>query len=185
MTLDLLQAIGTVVSILAVLISVIGLTIGVRHNTQALRAQNHAHALDRLAAMQARLSADAEMSSMFSRGLRDASALTPEERVQFTWALYEMFGSFEFMFEQSESKGLPPDVWDRWAKTTSWWLSYPGVQVWWRARPAPFNRRFTAFVDACLDKPIHEADAMLRWRGFLWQGSAHAVTDGVGAEKPA
>jgi hypothetical protein len=54
-----------------------------------------------------------------TRGPIDPSRLTEEERVQFAWAFYEMFGAFEFMFHQSESGALPREVWQRWSDTLS------------------------------------------------------------------
>ena len=67
--------------------------------------------------------------------------------MQFAWAFYEMFGAFEFMYHQFQAHALPAEVWERWSATLSWWISMPGVQAWWRAKPAPFNSTFSAFVE--------------------------------------
>lgn len=74
-----------------------------RRQTKSLRAQNYAQALGRLGAMQTRLSADPKLANLFARGVRDPGKLTPEERIQFTWTFYEMFGAFEFMFDQAKT----------------------------------------------------------------------------------
>lgn len=53
----------------------------------------------------------------FISGLVDPSTLKPQERIQFTWAAFEMFGAFEFMFHQSRVKYAaadalaPPPAW--------------------------------------------------------------------------
>lgn len=178
---DTLQAVGAVVGVLAVVLSMVGLAIGMRHNTRAQNSQNYAQALGRLAAMQSRLGADEATAEMFVRGVRDAAALSVLERVRFTWIMYEMFGTFEFMYDQAQAKALPAGLWERWAITTSWWLSYPGIEAWWAAKPAPFSSEFSAFVAECIARPIHGADASSRWGEFLQSGGM-AVADTEQAE---
>jgi len=52
----------------------------VRQQTRALRSQNDAHALGRLAAVQARSSGDAKLANLFARGVRDPAPLSVEEQ---------------------------------------------------------------------------------------------------------
>lgn len=148
-------------------LSLVYVALQVRQNTRALRTENYARALDRVAAIQARLSGDPQLTSVFNRGARDPAALTTEERIQFSWTFYEMFGAFEFMFHQSRMGALPTEVWQRWSGTMSWWLSLPGVAAWWRARPAPFSASFSAFVEERLRAGAVDPDAARRWAEFL------------------
>lgn len=142
----------------------------IRQNTRALRSENYARALDRVAAFQSRLSADPGFTAVFRQGTVDPTALTPDQRLQFTWAFYEMFGAFEFMFHQAESGALPDEVWARWSETMAWWLSLPGVAAWWRARPAPFSAGFSAFVESRLRAGVAEPERARRWAAFLASG---------------
>lgn len=162
-----LQALGVAVSVVAVTLSLLNLAFQVRQQTRTLRSQNYAHALGRLAAVQARLSGDAALANLFARGTRDPTALSVEERIQFTWTFYEIFGAFEFMHDQSRGGALPRSVWQRWRATLAWWLSLPGVVAWWHARPTPFNAPFTALVDAELRDPRPDLEAAQRWRTFI------------------
>jgi len=164
---ELLKSLGTYVSVLAVVISIAALTFQIRAHTRSLRAQNYGKALDRLAAVQSRLGADTAAASLFNRGVRDARSLTYVEKTQFAWMFYEIFGSFEFMFDEARRGALPPHVWDRWAATLGWWISLPGVQDWWRNTPTPFSERFSAFVDECIRAPTVDAAAAQRWDEFL------------------
>lgn len=166
-TLNGLADLGQLVSAIAVVISLVYLAHQVRQNTDSLKTENYARALERVAAMQARLSSDTSFAAIVTRGAVDPSCLTVEERVQFTWTFYEMFGAFEFMFHQSESGALPVDVWQRWSDTLSWWISLPGVRAWWIARPTPFSANFTRFVDGRLQAGPADPDAARRWNAFL------------------
>ena len=149
-----------------VILSLIYLAIQVRQNTEAQRAENYSRALDRLAAMQSMLSQDSELSLIFSKAVLDTSKLTPQERVRFTWSLYEAFGAFEFMFLASRTDSIPNEVWTRWSSGMAWWLTFPGVQIWWQARPTPFTESFTAFVESLLKDNPTDLESGQRFKDF-------------------
>lgn len=174
MNLEAWANLGQLISALAVVVSLVYLAFQVRQNTRSLRADTYARALDRVAAMQARLSGDSDLTSVITRGVRDTSALSPEERIQFTWAFYEMFGAFEFMYHQSQAGALPGEVWGRWSGTLEWWMSFPGVRTWWRSKPTPFSSSFSAFVEARMIGGQFDAAAARRWQEFLRKGIDHA-----------
>jgi hypothetical protein len=117
--------------------------------------------------MQSRLGQDADLNALFSRAMVDLSRLSPDERIRFGWSLYEMFGALEFMFHQSQVGAIPDEIWVRWNDTMAWWLSHPGIQSWWRAKPAPFSRSFSSYIDELLARnPVDEAAAR-RWQAFV------------------
>jgi hypothetical protein len=176
---DLLKTIATYGSLAAVFVSVLNLTSQIRRHTQSLRSQNYAKALDRLAATQSKLGTDAAASSLFSRGVRDPSLLSPIERAQLAWILYEIFGAFEFMYQETKRGTLPPEIWERWALTMSWWLSFPGVRIWWRAKPSPFTKSFSMLVESQIENPIHDADAATNWQEFMKDSTARPKTPGA------
>lgn len=162
-----IASLAEIVSGVAVVVSLVYLALQVRQNTHSLRTENYARALDRVAAIQAQLSKGGESSRVFTRGVIDASKLTPEERIQFTWRLYEIFGAFEFMYHAVQTRALPDEVWERWSSAVAWWLAYPDVRGWWHARPIPFSTSFTAYVEKMIqDNPTDKA-ATERWRIFV------------------
>ena len=167
LTLQDLANLAEFVSGLVVIASLVYLAVQVRQNTQSLRTENYARALDRISSMQAKMTENGPFAAVFAKGAVDASALTPQERIQFTWWAYEAFGAFEFMFHQAESSAMPAEVWERWSATTAWWLSFPGVRAWWMARPVPFSASFSAFVDACIRENQVDAEAARRWQAFV------------------
>ena len=167
MDLQTLANLGEFISGIAVVISLVYLAFQVRQNTRSLRTENYARALDRVAALQARVSADPQLTAIFDRGVLDPSVLAPGQRIQFSWAFYEMFGSFEFMFHQFQAGALPDEVWERWGVTLAWWISLPGVEAWWRAKPTPFSASFSAYVEECLRSGPPETGAARRWQEFL------------------
>ena len=167
MNLETLGNLGEFVSAIAVVISLIYLALQVRHNTRSVRTENYARALERVSSMQSRLSQDGDFCALFNRALSDPFGLSPDERIQFTWCLYEMFGGQEFLFHQSQDGTIPEEVWERWSATTAWWLTFPGVRAWWLARPTAFSAGFTAYVDGLLERAPADAIANQRWRDFI------------------
>jgi len=175
MNLDTLGNLGEFLGGVGVVISLVYVALQVRQNTESLRTENYARALDRVAAMQSELSRNGELAQLFSRGVSDLSNLPLQQRIQVTWSLYELFGALEFMYHASRSRALPDEVWNRWAAALAWWLTFPGVQRWWRARPTPFTPSFTAFVDATLENNPSDPQAHQRWREFILAGDSTAA----------
>ena len=147
--------------------SLVYLAIQVRQNTASIRAENFARVVDRISATQSALGQDRELSTLHARGVADVALLTPQERIQFTWWFVEAFGAFEFIFHQARAGAIPEEIWARWAATIRWWLSYPGVQQWWRACPAPFSESFRSFVEAELVEASRDPESDARWQEFL------------------
>jgi hypothetical protein len=164
---EAIGAVGQMLGSIAVFVTLSYLAVQIRQSTQAQHTDTYARALDRLAVMQARMSQTGEFADILVKGMSDHRQLTQRERVQFTWAFYEMFGAFEFMYHQSRAESLPDAVWNRWAETLLWWLSFPGVQAWWDARPTPFTPDFTRFVEEKRRNTPPEAERQRRWVRFL------------------
>ena len=167
MNLDTLAQLGEFVGGFFVVISLIYLAYQVRQNTRSLRAENYARVLTRMSELQSRLALDSELNHLMIVGAEDPWRLTRAERVRFSWALYELIGTAEFMYHQSRERTLPAAVWTRWETTLGWWLSHPGMRAWWRARPSPFSSDFEAFAEEIIRTDRYDAVAVQRWRDFV------------------
>jgi hypothetical protein len=166
-TLQDLANLGEFIGSVAVVLSLVYLAIQVRQNTASIRTENFARALERVSAMQSLLFENRDLAQLQAQGVLDPSTLTRVERLQLTWWLTEAFGAFEFMFHQAQSGALPDEVWGRWSASIAWWLSFPGVQAWWRAIPTPFSESFTSFVDAQIRDARFDPEAVDRFNKFL------------------
>jgi hypothetical protein len=184
MDLPTLANLGEFISGLVVMVSLVYLAHQVRQNTLSLRTENYARILDRVSAIQSRIASDRDLNRIVTRGSQDPGALTPAERVRFTWAMYEMIGAAEFTYHQAQAGALPEDVWERWRSTIVWWLSFPGIRLWWAARPSPFSKGFEAFADeVILSHPVDE-QAAERWARFV-AGDGVASSPAFGSERAA
>ena len=168
--LESLASLGEIVGAIAVVVSLLYLAVQVRQNTRAQRLENASRILDRTASMQGALSRDPAMSVLFSKGVSDPSKLTPQERIQFTWAMYEFFGALEFMFLAANENSIPEEIWQRWSSAAAWWLTFPGVQAWWNVRPIPFADSFSSYIESLLDDNPIDAESTRPYRDFLANG---------------
>ncbi len=167
MALEDLANFGQLVSAIAVVISLVYLALQVRQNTASLRSEAYGRALDRISEMQGRFSSDPVFAGLWARASADVGSLTPAERIRAMWALYEVFGAFEFMYLQHSVGALPEEVWQRWSRTIAWWFSNPGIAAMWCARPAPFTQSFTAYVEREARDAQADPGAQQRWTAYL------------------
>lgn len=174
---EAVAAVGEVLGAAGVIVTLAYLAMQIRQNTRAQRTDAYGRALDRVTTLQGRLAERAELADILLRGVPDNRRLTATERVQFTWIFYEMFSGFEFMFHEARGDALPSEVWQRWADTIRWWLSFPGVRQWWAAHPAPFTADFTRFVNEQLANTPADAAAATRWIAYLREGSGSSAVD--------
>lgn len=167
MDLSSLSMLGQAVGGFFVVLSLIYLARQVKQNSKLLVTENYGRVLERMSAVQSRLSADPEYHHIMVVGAQSPGALSSSERIRFSWALFELFGAGEFMYHQAREESLPPEVWERWRKTIAWWISHPGMQAWWRAKPTAFTSDDEAFVDELIRGDTADRAAIERWEGFV------------------
>lgn len=167
MNLDALGNIGEAVSSFAVIVSLVYLAFQMRQNTKSIQSQNHGRALDRISSIQSQMAQDSNFGRVYAAAVEDVTELTPGQRIQFTWAFYETFGAFEFMYHAAKDGVIPDEVWTRWQAICAWWLTFPGIQAIWKARPTPFTASFTAFVDGLLENNPADPEMRQRYNDFV------------------
>ncbi len=177
MDLDSLAKLGEFVGGFFVVVTLVYLAHQVRQNTRSLRSENYARVLERMSTVQSRLSVDPELNRIVAVGAEAPDRLTRAERLRFSWAMYELFGAVEFMYLQFRDNALPPVVWARWEASLVWWLSHPGMQAWWAAKPAPLAADFEHFGDELLRTRRMDEATIARWRTFI-SGEATVPTGG-------
>ncbi len=184
MDLDSLSKLGEFVGGFFVVLSLFYLAYQVRQNTKSMMSENYARLLQHMSNMQSRLSVDAELNHIFMVGAEDPGRLSRADRIRFAWALYELFGTAEFMYHQSLGKALPPGVWARWEATIGWWLSHPGIRAWWASKPTPLTADFEAFGEELQRNNRFDPAGVERWRRFVagdGMSSPPAKTTGASA----
>lgn len=171
MTLETLSQLGEFVGGFGVIFSLVYLAVQVRGNTRSQRADMTARILDRMAAQQHTYAFDPDASIFFTRAITNPTGLTLDERNQFAWLMTEFLSAIEFLMQQYEAGNVDEQTWLRWSNTFDWWLTFPGIRLFWKCRPTPYTDAFTGFVEDRLINGKGDFNAE-NWRSFLLSGQA-------------
>jgi len=170
MDLESLANLAEIIGAVAVIVSLVYLATQIRQGNIAQRTENYARVMERFAQLQTNFSQNGPFTVIYGKGLEDMTSLTPKERFQVVWCLHEQFDCFEFLFQSARNGTIPEEVWDRWSEGVAFWLSYPGVREWWSAKPIPYTKSFTKFVEQAIANNPTPSDAAERWKRFVRSG---------------
>lgn len=148
MSLSDLAAVGSFVSGIAVLASLIFVGFQLRQNTKAIRAEaSQAHAQNwQQITMQIAGSADA--ARIWRLGLEDIGSLTDDERVQFYAFAGAMLRFFEGARLQWRHGQLDQEHWHNVENTATDFAAAPGFKAYWAARHHWLSPGFQAWYES-------------------------------------
>ena len=145
-----LGAIGEFVSSIAVLVTLIFLTLETRRNSRLLSRANSRSAIENNREALSQL-IDREVSELFYRGnLEGLRSLDPEERYRFDIAYVIWLQAAEQAFADARAGSFDPEHLLSWQNSIPGFLSTPGGREWWQDRRDWFTHSFRAEVDAML-----------------------------------
>lgn len=145
-----LGAIGEFISSIAVLVTLVFLTLETRRNSRLLARGNSRSAIENNREALSQL-IDKEVAELFYRGnLEGLSALSPEERYRFDIAYVIWLQAAEQAFADARAGFFDPEHLLSWQTSIPGFLSTTGGQEWWQDRRDWFTHDFRAEVDAML-----------------------------------
>ncbi|MGH0029290.1 MAG: hypothetical protein ACQGVC_05840 [Myxococcota bacterium] len=152
-----LGAIGEFVSSIAVLVTLVFLTIETRKNSKLLvRANARQTSSDNRQALSEIL--DGEVSELFLRGNNEGlDSLTPEERYRFDIAYCIWLQPLEQAYADYRAGLYPADHLVAYENSIPGFLSTPGGSQWWRERKVWFGHAFRIEVERLLEALPDEA----------------------------
>ena len=132
--LEALGNIGDFVGGLAVIATLVYLALQVRQNSQLLRnaAQESATAASHLTHGLAAQSP--ENAAVFHKGLIDLDSLSPEEQTHFFLLIMNVFMQMDYAYQSHKTGVLSATQWETQWIGVKWYLTRPGVRMWWQRR---------------------------------------------------
>lgn len=147
-----LGAIGEFISSIAVLVTLVFLTLETRRNSRYLARSNSRQSIDGNREALSEL-LDKEVSELFYRGnLKGLSSLTPEERYRFDIAYAIWLQAGEQAFADARAGFFDAEHLISWENSIPGFLSTPGGAEWWQERRVWFSLEFRNEVDGMLTK---------------------------------
>jgi hypothetical protein len=152
MNLEQLYLISEIAAAIAVVISILYLGIQIRNTRLQNKNETYLEMSKFRADLLYRLALDKELSLIVAQGLAAKTKFHPSKYVRFMNYAVSMFISLEVAYKKSQSKDLDPDFAQALKDAITWWLSYPGVQIFWKNNATfGFTADFVNYVNNTID----------------------------------
>jgi hypothetical protein len=146
MSLTDLASLGSFVSGIAVLISLVYLAVQVRQASKHTRAQIAQNRISRMADQQLRM-AEGELGILVGRARAGDGTLTPDEIARFMAFMRSQFWSAEDNFLQHREGMLAEEMYASFRASMTGLMRGPGTQAAWEISRTSFAPDFQAFMD--------------------------------------
>jgi hypothetical protein len=148
MSLSDLASLGSFVSGVAVLISLVYLASQVRQAARATRSSIHQNILT---GWMAGGSLVAQHATVFAEGLAadetKFAAMSNADKLAFVTVAMAMFRHYENAYLQCQEGYVRMEDWNAWSNHLLMYFRMPGIQLWWRLRKASFAPTFVTFLE--------------------------------------
>ena len=148
---DAIGAVGEVVGAIAVLATLAYISMQVRLHARQLEAANDQEAYRQLSEFVTRMSTDPNAKALFEKVSLD-EPLTAHDEVDWAWILAELANKAEAHFLQNRKGAMSDEVWHKFEKALTAYLTTPIGRRWWFNRMSPFSAEFVDHFDRLLDQ---------------------------------
>ena len=147
MSWEALGAVGELVGVAGVILTLVYLAHQIRQNTRAIRAQTHQAITSANLGMAMGLAESEGLAGVLVRGLADFDSLDPADRLR-TVGWFNSFLKFgENTHYQFLQGSLERSVWEGWMVILENWVTQPGPRKYWAERRDAFQPAFRELVD--------------------------------------
>ena len=156
---DAIGAIGEIIGAIAVVASLIYLSVQIRHNSRQIEEQVRALNADSLTAIENSFSKfrqsiinNSQMASLWRRGLECFNDLDDDEKCQISALFQEFCWAWENTFTRTTAGDYTSDGVDPFIKNLIHILNHPGAREWWSEGKREFSEEFVKLIDYRLGK---------------------------------
>jgi hypothetical protein len=150
MSLGQLASIASIVSGVAFVVSVIYVSIQIRHNTRAVRASTFQQVVDSFAGISLDIAKDKDLVDLYLRAGREFASLSDVERAQYSLMLLSFLRRAENVFFQTEIQLLQTEHWSGIRNSIKAIVAAPGARDCWSEIKNLLNPEFRAFIDTLI-----------------------------------
>jgi hypothetical protein len=143
-------SIASVVSAVSLVVSVVYVSIQIRHNTCAVRAAAFQQVVDSFAGISMDIAKDRNLVDLYLRASREFASLSDVERAQYSLMLLSFLRRAENVFFQTEIQLLQTEHWSRIRDSIKAIVAPPGARDCWSEIKNRLNPRFRAFIDTLI-----------------------------------
>ena len=144
---EAIGAIGEIVGAVAVVFSLLYLSVQMRHNARETEAANRNAMAQRTTDILMQITTDKELTLLFQKGMVAIDSLDESELFRFDMVMYAIFESIETTFSQWQRGAVPDEDWAKRAKELGNYMTRPGPRSFWEKSSANFTESFRNIVD--------------------------------------
>jgi hypothetical protein len=149
---EAISAISQMIGSIAVVLSVLYLAVQVHGSTRVAKLAAQDTAATSLREVTKPFAENAELARIWSVGLENLPALSPEEQGRFFHSVYQFLKAFETIHFHHIHGVMDEQIWLGWCGLLQHYISAPGIEHYWKLRHDLFSGRFQHFI-ATLERP--------------------------------
>ena len=142
-----LGSLGEFVASIAVVITLVMLTLQIRQNTMATRYQTTQHLVTGNSQANFLLASSTELAALHRKGCLDPDALSDDERLQFNTFYFAYYNQFDLAYHQYKQGQLDEVMWKKMEYEMPIYLSLPGLRRWWESDKVRMSAEFVAYLE--------------------------------------
>ncbi|WP_339896055.1 hypothetical protein [uncultured Algibacter sp.] len=153
MNLEQLYFIAEIIAALAVIISIIYLGVQIRNTRIQNKKEMYLDMSKFRSELTLKLASDKGLSYIVAQGLSAKSKMTPNEYFRFSNFAFAYFIGYEVAFQRNQSNDMDDDIAKGLKDSLNWWLSLPGVQVFWKNNSEfGFSNKFKNYINKSINE---------------------------------
>jgi hypothetical protein len=156
---EAIGAVGETVGALAVLVTLIYLTMQVRQNTKAVQASAIDSANSQASRIREVIFADADVANMYRRGNEDPASLNEDDIIRYRLLMHNILLSISNVITQASVTGLSENTWQVQLPILIRIVSTAGGRWFWKTYRHEFEESFREIVEDLLpsqDRDIYD-----------------------------
>jgi hypothetical protein len=132
---------------IAVIGSLIFVARQMRESNLNTREANYRQVMEHNIQMGRLIGSDSTIANLYRRGCGDMQQLNADERWQFGSLMMAMFCDFNQHYTMHKQNRLDPEFWKSIEHNIRFYISRPGVLLWWESQPFALDASFTKYID--------------------------------------
>ena len=135
---------------IAVIGSLIFVARQMRESNLNTREANYRQVMEHNIQMGRLIGSDSTIANLYRRGCGDMQQLNADERWQFGSLMMAMFCDFNQHYTMYKQNRLDPEFWESIEHNIDFYISRPGVLLWWETQPFSLDASFTKYIDGLI-----------------------------------
>ncbi len=148
-----LGALGEFVGAIAVVGTLIYLSIQIRSNTKEVKSENVHRVTDSFNQLNILLASDERLSVLWHKGMANYDDLSDAEKARWEFVQLTAFRIYDSLYYQIQRGTGDDQLWHAELDTLRWVFASPGFRSWWRQQQFGFSSGFKEYLEKHVIKP--------------------------------